>query len=114
MIPSAWRPPLITPSRSHRRNGHVALAPFESAAGASLQVVIAVRISQEAPTENLRIDFRSENVVGLLDEEEVEEAAIGIMICDVTCYVEEHLLEMITCTCRACCDTSIEVDRAKF
>ena len=53
-------------------------------------------------------------MVGLLDEEEVEEAAIGIMICDVTCYVEEHLLEMITCTCRACCDTSIEVDRAKF
>lgn len=84
MIPSAWRPPLITPSPSHRRNGHVALAPFESAAGASRQVAIAVRVSQEVPTEILRTDFRSENAVGLLDEE-VEEAAKDIMICDMRC-----------------------------
>ena len=72
---------MITPSPNHR-NGHVALAPFEPAAGASLQVVIAVQVSQGAPTENLRIDFRSENAVGLLDEA-VEEASIDIMICDM-------------------------------
>lgn len=85
---------MITPSPSHRRNGHVALAPFEPAAGASRQVVIAVRVSQGASIENLRIDFRSENAVGLLDEE-VEEAAIDIMICHSTEMIVVHVEDAV-------------------